>query len=139
MQNYYTQKKKKAIPCAYMCSKGNSDCSVSLPVRQSLCGHENEYFERIQNSYGFILQCIGNKINEKMHASQNKNHTELIVKREIFALHPKLSNKTEPLQKKGLFSLNLVTSVSYLFCIIKYSGNPLPALHSTQGLHFLEH
>jgi len=27
---------------------------------------------------------------------------------------------------------NLVTSVSYLFCIIKYSGVPLPALHSKQ-------
>jgi len=32
--------------------------------------------------------------------------------------------------KKGLFWLNLVTSVSYLFYIIKYSGDTLPALHS---------
>jgi len=28
----------------------------------------------------------------------------------------------------------LVTSVSYLFCIIKYSGVPLPALRSKQWL-----
>jgi len=37
-------------------------------------------------------------------------------------------------KKEGLFWLNLVTSVSYLLCIIKYSGDPLPALHSKQWL-----
>jgi len=42
-------------------------------------------------------------------------------------------------KKEGLFCLNLVTSVSYLFCIIKYGGNPLPTLHSKQWLDFLEH
>jgi len=31
-----------------------------------------------------------------------------------------------------LTQLILVTSVSFLFCIIKYSGDPLPALHSKQ-------
>ena len=36
--------------------------------------------------------------------------------------------------KEGLFWFKLVTSVSYLFCIIKYSGDPLPALHSKQWL-----
>jgi len=35
--------------------------------------------------------------------------------------------------------LILVTSVSYLFCIIKCSGDQLPALHSKQRLDFLEH
>jgi len=33
-------------------------------------------------------------------------------------------------KKKRLFGLNLFTAVSHLFCIIKYSGVTLPALHS---------
>ena len=37
-------------------------------------------------------------------------------------------------KKEGLFWLNLVTSVSYLFCIIKYSGDPLPDLHISKYL-----
>jgi len=35
-------------------------------------------------------------------------------------------------KKEGFLRLNLVTSVSYLFCIIKYSGDPLSDLHSKQ-------
>jgi len=35
-------------------------------------------------------------------------------------------------KEEGLFGLNLVTSGSHLFCIIKYSGVPLPALHFKQ-------
>ena len=33
-------------------------------------------------------------------------------------------------KKRRVVWFNLVTSVSYFFCIIKYSGVPLPALHS---------
>ena len=49
------------------------------------------------------------------------------------------SSQTCTARKEGLFWLNLVTSVSYLFCIIKYSEDPLPASHSKQWLDFLEH
>ena len=38
-------------------------------------------------------------------------------------------------KKKRLFWLNLVISVSYVFCIIKFSGVPLLALHSNNSLN----
>jgi len=49
----------------------------------------------------------------------------------------KLSNDVEKYEikvtkmcQKYSFFLTVIHSVSYLFCIIKYSGDPLPALHS---------
>jgi len=38
--------------------------------------------------------------------------------------------------KERLFDSNLVTSVSCLFCVIKYSGVPLPALYSNSDWIF---
>jgi len=53
------------------------------------------------------------------------------------ALLLKLSNDVENYEievtkigQKYSFFLTVIHSVSYLICIIKYSGDPLPALHS---------
>ena len=46
------------------------------------------------------------------------------------------STTTCTVQKEEVVILNLATSVSYLFCIIKYSGDPLPALYSNSDYIF---
>jgi len=52
----------------------------------------------------------------------------------ILQIHTKLLS-LHYCKKERLFWLNLVITVSYIFCIIKFSGVPLPALHSNNSLN----
>ena len=63
-------------PMHALCSKGQSHHSGSLAVWQSVCGHNNEHFERIRNACSFLLQWMGSKLKEKNARFTNKNHTK---------------------------------------------------------------